>query len=250
MSSLHSSVITEGFLEEEEEEEEVKRQRGRRRSWRKRRDRRDLLAVRIKDATLGKKRRWDEAFRKRSQIKATGKFPCKDWKGVGGWGGGGQLGGPRLARLGVAWNWWKTPLGRRSASESCRWGFSKKMPLLSAWRAETEPKPEAPIGLSGSAGSQRPISCSFWWWRVPPSRGTTAWGFDLTVVIKWVHSLMVRSRKPSFESLWCVLGCSRRTQRGCHRHIRSCNSPDQWVHIFNKCLGVTAFSIKKKKKQV
>lgn len=32
MSSLHSSVVTEGFLEEEEEEEEVKRQRGRRRS--------------------------------------------------------------------------------------------------------------------------------------------------------------------------------------------------------------------------
>lgn len=45
---------------------------------------RGLLAMKIKDATLGKKRQRDEAFRKRSQMKAAGKFPCKDWKGVGG----------------------------------------------------------------------------------------------------------------------------------------------------------------------
>lgn len=106
MFSLHSPLIKGGFLEEEEKGVK-KAEKGQKEPEEKDRWTRiseqgkpeTSLAGRIKDSTLRNRR--DSEMRllgRGANIKAEGRFPFRDWKGVGGRGGGGQLGGLELMK--------------------------------------------------------------------------------------------------------------------------------------------------------
>lgn len=170
MFSFLSCLIKEGFLEEEEVE---KAERGR---ISKRKRQKIILKQGRKEASWQKgpktlsgeeETEWDEA----SEIKAAGRVPCRDWKMVGGRGGGGQLEGLSLGRSGVAWNWWKMWLegGSPPLSHAHRTSVSK-LPGLSGRQTEMEWKPETPTVLSGWPPEVPSHFPSAYKWSLPPRK--------------------------------------------------------------------------------
>lgn len=190
----------------------------------------------MKETTLrGRSNRARRGFgEEEPKIKAARRFPCRDWTGVGGRGGGGQLGGLRPGRWGAAWSGGRMGLERRLASESCHGVSASRLRWLSREQAQRESKPETLIVLFRPVGSQRPRLQLLLVTEGPsPTRGTMAPRLDLTAGIKWVHLLRERNQKPNSENLgchcafWATMEAYRGGWGGHCSFMRSCRSPDR-----------------------